>query len=89
MNSVMVSVEYSIGHTVFYTYKKSEYFCPVCGKQSVYEEQGDGDYYVGVDYICSSCSTVFNMPICRKADFEKVSNYDAQTIKAIRESEGI
>lgn len=33
----------------------SDYFCPNCGKKTVYDERDGGDYYVGCTYLCTSC----------------------------------
>lgn len=37
-------------------------FCPGCGKGPVYEENGEGDYYVGKDFWCLACGSTFNLP---------------------------
>jgi len=37
-------------------------FCPHCGKKEVWVEQGGGDYYVGVQHICTACNWTFHMP---------------------------
>lgn len=52
--------EYPTHHYVD-EYLKGSVFCPHCGKQDVWEEQGDGDYYCGPDYICASCGDCFTM----------------------------
>lgn len=36
---------------------KSKMYCPNCGKQEIWEEQGSGDYYAGVDYVCTACGS--------------------------------
>lgn len=43
------------------TYIKGELFCPKCGKQSIYEEQEEGDYYLGSDFYCSECDHDFTI----------------------------
>jgi predicted SprT family Zn-dependent metalloprotease len=40
---------------------KTEYYCYLCGKQPVYVEFGEGDYYVGPQYWCRSCDQKFTM----------------------------
>jgi len=42
--------------------EKTEFKCPNCGLPEIFGETGEGDYYVGVDYYCKSCSFKFNMP---------------------------
>jgi hypothetical protein len=37
-------------------------FCPSCGKQDVWVEEGSGDYYVGNEHICASCAVQFTIP---------------------------
>lgn len=44
-------------HHYVVEFLKSKLYCPNCGKQEVWEEQGGGDYYLGVDYICTSCGS--------------------------------
>lgn len=39
------------------TVKKSEYFCPICGKQELIEPTDCGDYYVGPAYVCGNCGS--------------------------------
>ncbi|MGZ3796485.1 MAG: hypothetical protein ACXVB1_08975 [Pseudobdellovibrionaceae bacterium] len=53
--------EYPGSHHYWENYEKTEYFCPNCGAKDVWEEQGDGDYYVGADLICSNCGAGFTM----------------------------
>lgn len=47
--------EYPGSHHYVREYKKSQYFCPICGNKEVWEEMGQGDYYQGSDYVCISC----------------------------------
>jgi hypothetical protein len=62
MNKIRVDVKYELGHTITTYYERSDWFCPNCGKQNVWEEQGPGDYYVGVNHVCIECKTYFLMP---------------------------
>ncbi len=34
---------------------KTDYYCPYCGKQEVFEEAGAGDYYLGTQALCIAC----------------------------------
>ncbi len=38
---------------------RTEYFCPNCGKQKVWKQLDEGDYYVGEDHICTACQKMF------------------------------
>ena len=40
----------------------TELFCPFCGVKSVKTERGDGDYYAGPAFVCTSCETEFFLP---------------------------
>lgn len=48
-------------HHYWDEYRIGQLFCPNCGKQSVWEEQGSGDYYCGPDYLCISCDHRFSI----------------------------
>lgn len=54
-------------HTLRAEFESTEYFCPSCGKQTVWVETGDGDFYVGPTHLCTSCSSEFELPsgVCR------------------------
>jgi hypothetical protein len=57
--------EFKDSHHYFETYEKSDYYCPSCGvKGDLWEEQGGGDYYQGVDYICTSCESLHHLDNC-------------------------
>ena len=49
-------------------YTKVDTYCPNCGKQSVFEADGEGDYYVGPDCVCLECDSVFTWQGASKAD---------------------
>lgn len=50
-------------------YNETEYYCPNCGEKSVFNEDGDGDYYLGVQFLCVSCDHTFYLPSgCRVDD---------------------
>lgn len=53
--------EYPGKHHYFDEFEKTEYFCPQCGAKEVWQEQGAGDYYVGEDWICTACSSIWKM----------------------------
>lgn len=40
----------------------TDYFCPNCGKQSVFVENCEGDYYLGPTHYCIECKFEFSMP---------------------------
>lgn len=50
-------------HKYHERWDECDYHCPNCGKQMVWERQGDGDYYMGVDYLCLSCQHRFYLPV--------------------------
>lgn len=54
--------EYVGSHHYVERWEKCDYFCPNCGKKEVWEEQGGGDYYAGVDYVCVACDHFFYLP---------------------------
>lgn len=43
-------------------YKQTNLYCPECGKQTVYVENSEGDYYVGPTHLCVSCDSNFTLP---------------------------
>lgn len=53
--------EYPPTHHYIDDYKLTEFFCPNCGKKSVWEEGSYGDYYVGPGMICTSCKSSFTL----------------------------
>ncbi len=40
----------------------TDYFCPNCGKKSVWVEDDPGDYHQGPSYLCTACAHDFTMP---------------------------
>lgn len=73
-----VVVKYSAGHTSTSWWLRGGLFCPECGAKGVWEEQSDGDYYVGPDYACTTCGAVFTYqgPL--------TDDIDVQVIEALR-----
>ena len=61
MSEVKLDVRYAMGHSYPETWKLGELFCPECGKQGVWEEQSDGDYYVGANFLCIECCHAFTI----------------------------
>ena len=59
---VTVSVKYEAGHSYLEDWVKTEYYCPHCGKQEVWDEDSGGDHYVGTRLTCVSCAAGFRMP---------------------------
>lgn len=53
--------EYPGKHHYWTEYEKTEYFCPNCGANEVWQEQDPGDYYCGEDWLCLSCSHGWTM----------------------------
>lgn len=49
------------GHHYWREYEKEKYFCLNCGKQEVWAEQGEGDYYCGADLVCVACGHSWTM----------------------------
>ena len=49
-------------HHYIQEYSKTKYYCVNCGAKDVWVEDGEGDYYVGPDYICLACDHQFNLP---------------------------
>lgn len=38
------------------------YYCPICGKQAVWMEDGAGDYYSGPAIMCAVCGGTMQHP---------------------------
>ena len=41
--------------------EKTLYFCPYCGKITIWVETGPGDYYEGPSHHCSDCFAEFTL----------------------------
>lgn len=67
---------------------KTDWYCPACGKQAMWEERDSDDYYAGTNYECSECGGSFDHPasgeVIHSAD---TSQRDARRA-AIRKVEG-
>lgn len=57
--TVKLDVKYSLGHSYPERWKRDTYYCPNCGKQNVWSEQGEGDYYYGPSSLCVDCGFSF------------------------------
>ncbi|MCA1021525.1 hypothetical protein [Halobacillus litoralis] len=63
-----VTIKYKLGHKYTFDYDKSALYCPNCGKQEVWIEAGEGDYYQGSVHCCTNCRNSFTMPSFGKDD---------------------
>ena len=63
--------------------RDKEMFCPDCGKQEVWVEQSEGDFYVGPLFVCTSCESVWTIQGPGTA-----TNVEQQRIASIREVSG-
>lgn len=59
---VKMTIKYELGHSYDETWERTDYFCPSCGKQPVWEEAGPGDYYMGTQLLCVICKASFYLP---------------------------
>lgn len=63
--SVTIDIEYkhrSGTHTCSEPWKPTDYFCPCCGKQSVWNQCDGGDCYQGEQFLCIGCGVHWNWP---------------------------
>lgn len=81
-NSVTLTIHYEAGHSYDETWAATHFYCPVCGKQPVWAEQGPGDFYVGSDYLCLACGATFTLPTY--SDAPNDDRQDAQRLADIR-----
>jgi transcription elongation factor Elf1 len=61
----------------------STYFCPNCGKQKVYVESGDGDYYEGATHICVACKSRFSIPTCYAIELGDIDDSFRQIVNQL------
>lgn len=54
-------VKYEHGHSYEESYEKTELYCPGCGTKGLWDELDAGDYYVGENFVCVACGSVFTM----------------------------
>ena len=48
-------------HHYYRKYYKTEWYCPNCGKQEVWDESGEGDFYAGTTSYCTECGFQCNL----------------------------
>ena len=66
---------------------EDDLFCPSCGKQEVWSEDGAGDYYEGVSYICVACSTCFTLPTLYSIDATADHASDVERVRRLKGGE--
>ena len=77
---IEIEIKYEAGHSYAERYEQTELFCPGCGVKGLWDEQGGGDYYVGENFVCTSCGAVFTMQFSQgkgwqdEQRLEKLSN---------------
>ena len=61
---MQVKVPFTRGDQSIYweTFQLTDWFCPVCGKKTVWQECSEGDYYAGPHIVCSSCGGTMQWP---------------------------
>lgn len=79
---VTVEVKYERGHSYTESWEPTDYYCPECGKRSVWVEQGSGDYYQGPLHLCLSCNASGHLQY--GGDRDHVTWQDQQRRDAIR-----
>lgn len=62
MKVVTLEVKYQAGHSYIESWSKTDAYCPDCGKQSTWHDQGGGDYYLDEEFICTACGYSFHLP---------------------------
>jgi hypothetical protein len=83
---IEIEVKYKGGHSYQEKWELTQWYCPCCGKQFVYQEQGPGDYYVGSEMLCIICNGSFYMPSEPSKTEEKDLNYlDKQRLETIKQ----
>lgn len=43
-------------------WRRTDYYCPICGTRAVWEEEGAGDYYAGPSILCIACGGSMQHP---------------------------
>ena len=69
-------------------YNETKLYCPNCGKQTVYVEDNDGDYYEGPTHLCTSCDRDFTLPSNHSANEYASSKRDLELLKREIQKEG-
>lgn len=63
------------------SFEKQDLFCPSCGKQELWRECGEGDYYKGADYLCLGCESLHHLD----SSNNDLGYSDKKTLDAIKE----
>lgn len=82
---VKVILEFKNSHHYVHNIEKTDLYCPLCGKREIWVELGQGDYYQGSSYYCTSCISHHNLDSSHTEDQEAYINM----IKQIKESKAI
>lgn len=69
-------------HSYDESWEPTPYYCPHCGKRTVWHEMSGGDYYVGEQYLCTNCAASFELP--SGAEPREDHEQDTQRLAAIR-----
>ena len=83
VTEVPVNVHYRAGHSYSEVWEPLEIYCPECGKQRVWREMGEGDYYVGPSYLCAGCGAGGQI-LFAQVMWLGDNDYDEQRLTAIR-----
>lgn len=81
---VSLDVRYALGHSYPETWEWTTFHCPNCGRQEVWREHGEGDYYQGPSHLCIACPYEFTLPSHRHAEDGQGETIWAQRLLAIR-----
>ncbi len=82
-----ISIKYPLGHSYNETYCKDSIHCPFCGKQEVWLEQGDGDYYYGSTEVCLDCGQQFTIQLgSNPVDTHYDERVNGQRLTKLREA---
>jgi predicted RNA-binding Zn-ribbon protein involved in translation (DUF1610 family) len=75
-------------HSYDATWERTEYFCPVCGKQTVWQRKDGWDIEQGDQYQCTSCGAEwFTMGFDGRQENKNPKDADAQVLTALRKAE--
>lgn len=88
MDSVTFTKKYPAGHTYEHTWELTGCHCPVCGKQEVWHDTSDGDYYVGEQHMCMACKAKFYLPMTTTGPLDVIDQQTFDAILSATTSEG-
>jgi hypothetical protein len=63
-NIILVTKDYGTHKYESYFQKVPDVYCPACGQQGIYEEEGEGDYYMGSVSVCILCNSSHYLSNC-------------------------